>query len=112
MAAGADVTALVDELVRRFNTRSADLPDGWFTRHTRFLLNGVAFEEMLGRSPTDPLILMLTRGAAGYRFTAKAVQHAVPDARLERGELTEQSDSNGRIVTVQCWLSGHLRGSG
>jgi hypothetical protein len=27
---------------------------------------------------------MLSRGPAGFRFTAKALQHAVPDARIER----------------------------
>lgn len=112
MAASAEVTALVDELVALFNKRSLDLPDGYFTRHTQFLLNGVAFEEMLGRSPDDPLILMLTRGPAGYRFTAKAVQHAVPDGTLQRGELDESSDGDVQVVRGECWLSGRLRGAG
>ena len=112
MAASAGVTALLDELVARFNQRSLDLPDGYFTRHTRFALNGVAFEEMLGRSPEDPLILMLTRGPAGYRFTAKALQHAVPDATLQRGELEETAEGDVLVLRGQCWLSGHLRGPG
>jgi hypothetical protein len=112
MASGEDVTALVDRLIGLFNARSMDLPDGWFTRHTQLLLNGVPFEEMLGRSPQDPLVLMIARGAAGYRFTAKAVQHAVPDAQLERGELRQTSDGLVRTVSGQCWLSGHYRGSG
>lgn len=110
MAAGAVVAASVDQLIALFNARSMDLPDGFFTRRTQFELNGVAFEEMLGRSPDDPLVLMLTRGAAGYRFAAKAVQHALPDARLQRGELTETSEHGMPIVRAQCWLSGHLRG--
>lgn len=112
MGADPGVTGLVDQLIDLFNRRSMDLPDGWFTRHTRFLLNGVPFEDMLGRPPDDPLIRMLTRGAAGYRFTSKAVQHAMPDARLERGELTERVEADGRVVTGQCWLSGHFRGAG
>jgi hypothetical protein len=112
MAAGEAVTTLVDQLVALFNERSMDLPDGSFTRQTQFMLNGVPFEAMLGRSPTDPLVLMLARGAAGYRFTAKAVQHAVPDARLERGELRETSDGPVSVVQGQCWLSGHFRGTG
>jgi hypothetical protein len=41
MASGEDVTALVDRLIGLFNARSMDLPDGWFTRHTQLLLNGV-----------------------------------------------------------------------
>jgi hypothetical protein len=112
MAASQVVTAFVDELVRLFNARSLDLPDAFFTRNTQFLLNGVPFEEMLGRSPNDPLVLMLARGPAGYRFTAKAVQHAVPDATLTRGELDEVVEGGERIVRGQCWLSGHLRGEG
>ena len=112
MAAGAVLTAFVDQLLELFNKRSLDLPNGYFTRNTRFLLNGVAFEEMLGRPATDPLVLMLTRGAAGYRFTAKAVQHAVPDVTMQRGELNEVDDADVQVLAGQCWLSGHLRGSG
>jgi hypothetical protein len=65
---------------------------------------------MLGRSPGDPLVLMLTRGPAGYRFTAKALQHAVPDAVLERGELHEDVAGDVQNVRMQCWLSGRTRG--
>ena len=110
MAAGASVTERIDQLVALFNARSMDLPDGFFTRQTQFLLNGVAFEEMLGRSPRDPLVLMLARGPSGYRFTAKALQHAVPDGTLQRGELLESSEQGIQVVRGQCWLSGHLRG--
>ena len=112
MAAGAGVSGLLDQLIDLFNRRSLDLPDGLFPRHTRFLVNGVAFEETLGRSPSDPLVLMLSRGPAGYRFTAKAVQHAVPDARLQRGEIVETAQDGANVVVTQCWLSGRLRGSG
>src|SRR5688500_16802402 len=112
MAASEVMTALVDQLIDLFNHRSLDLPDGYFTRHTQFLLNDVPFEAMLGRSPDDPLILMLTRGPAGYRFTAKALQHAVPDATLQRGDIDETARDGGHIVRGQCWLSGHMRGAG
>ena len=112
MAAGAGVSGLLDQLIDLFNRRSLDLPDGLFPRHTRLLVNGVAFEETLGRSPSDPLVLMLSRGPAGYRFTAKAVQHAVPDARLQRGEIVETAQDGANVVVTQCWLSGRLRGSG
>jgi hypothetical protein len=112
MAASEALTTFVDELIALFNRRSMDLPDGFFTRHTQFQVNGVAFEEMLGRSPQDPLVLMITRGAAGYRFTAKAVQHAVPDASLVRGDLTQAMQGSETIVSGRCWLSGHLRGTG
>jgi len=112
MAASESMTGLVDQLIALFNARSLDLPDGYFTRQTQFLLNGVPFEATLGRPPDDPLILMLTRGPAGYRFTAKAVQHAVPDAMLQRGDIEETTADGGHVVRGQCWLSGHLRGKG
>jgi hypothetical protein len=112
MAADPRIVKQIDQLIDLFNRRSLDLPDGVFTRQTQFLVNGVSFEEMLGRSPADALVLMLARGAAGYRFASKAVQHAMPDARLQRGEFDETAKDEGRVVSGQCWLSGHLRGTG
>jgi hypothetical protein len=110
VAAGPDVAARIDQLVALFNRRSLDLPDGLFDRRTQFLLNGTPFEAMLGRSPDDPLILMIARGPAGYRFVIKALQHAVPDARVQRGD---ELPGNGApdTCTVPLWLSGRLRGS-
>ncbi len=106
------MTAVVDQLIALFNSRSLDLPDGVFSRHTQFLLNGVPFENMLGRAPADPLVLMLARGPAGYRFVLKALQHAVPDAVITRGELDELQHQGRNLTRGQCWLSGHLRGTG
>lgn len=80
----AAIEGVIDEIIRLFNARKLDLPDGFFDRKTQFVLNGAPFETLVGQSPTDPLILMLTRGPAGFRFTAKALQHALPDARVER----------------------------
>ena len=109
MAAGPSMIAQLDELIALFNRRSLDLPDGLFDRRTQFLLNGTPFEAMLGRSPADPLVLMIARGPAGYRFAAKALQHAVPDARVDRGELEPMAGLDG--VMVPLWLSGRLRGT-
>lgn len=113
MEAGSRLVAQVDELLRLFNARSLDLPDGLFTRRTQLLLNEVPFEAMLGRPADDPLVLMIARGAAGYRFACKAVQHAVPDALLERGQIqvTAAPAARHTLVTTACWLSGHYRGS-
>ena len=105
------MTTRIDQLIDLFNRRSLDLPDGLFARQTQFVLNGVPFESRLGRSPADPLVLMLARGAAGYRFAVKALQHAIPDARLQRGELRETHRDAEHLVRGQCWLSGHLRGT-
>jgi hypothetical protein len=111
MAASAALNAQIDELVALFNRQSLDLPDGLFDRRSQFLLNGEPFEAMLGRSPSDPLVLMIARGPAGYRFVVKALQHAVPDARIERGTIEEGPTEPSAICSVPLWLSGRLRGT-
>ena len=109
MAANATLIARVTDLVALFNRKSLDLPDGLFDRQTQFLLNGTPFEEMLGRSPSDPLVLMIARGPAGYRFAIKALQHAIPDARVEIGEVEDTGQAEACVVPL--WLSGQLRGT-
>jgi len=109
MAANATLIARVTDLVALFNRKSLDLPDGLFDRQTRFLLNGTPFEAMLGRSPSDPLVLMIARGPAGYRFAIKALQHAIPDARVEIGEVEDTGQAEACVVPL--WLSGQLRGT-
>jgi hypothetical protein len=98
----------VDQLIALFNRRGLDLPDGLFDRRTQFLLNGAPFETLLGRPTADPLILMLSRGPAGYRFSVQALQHAIPDARIERGQITR----DGARASCRLWLAGALRGTG
>lgn len=107
MASLQSLTADVDRVIAYFNARTLDLPDGFFARKTQFVINGAPFETLLGQSPNDPLILMLARGPAGFRFTIKALQHAIPDAKVERGEIT----SGPQSLAVQLWLSGALRGT-
>ena len=110
MAAVEAVIAAIDQVIAFFNARKMDLPDGFFDRKTQFVINGAPFETLLGQSPSDPLILMLSRGPAGFRFTAKALQHAVPDARLERGDIVTGPEP--QQVSFKLWLSGTLRGTG
>jgi len=100
----------IDQVIECFNRRTLDLPDGFFDRKAQFIINGATFESLLSTAPNDPLILMLSRGPAGYRFTVKALQHAMPDAKVERGEVA--SDGDPFKVTSQLWLSGTLRDSG
>lgn len=109
MSATVALLARIDELVALFNRRSPDLPDGLFDRRSQFLLNGTPFEAMLGREPTDPLVLMVARGPAGYRFAVKALQHAVPDLRVERANAVQ--DHGDLLLIVPFRLSGRLRGS-
>ena len=102
------VTA-IDEVITYFNARRLDLPDGFFDRRTQFVINGAPFESLLGQSSNDPLILMLARGPAGFRFTTKALQHAIPDAKIERGEVI--TDGDPFKLSIRLWLSGNLRGT-
>ena len=108
MAAPEGLKAALDQVIAFFNAKKMDLPDGFFDRKTQFVINGAPFETLLGQSPTNPLILMLARGPAGFRFTAKALQHALPDARIERDEIV----TGASTVTTQLRLSGKLRGTG
>jgi hypothetical protein len=108
VAAAESVIGAIDRVIELFNAKAMDLPDGFFDRRTQFVLNGSSFETLLGRPENDPLVLMLARGPAGFRFAAKALQHAVPDARLERGDIA----GGVSTVTTRLWLSGTLRGSG
>jgi hypothetical protein len=102
--------AHIDQIIEYFNKRRLDLPDGFFDRKTQFVINGAPFETLLSSAPNDPLILMLARGPAGYRFTVKALQHAIPDAKIERGDLI--TDGDPFKITTKLWLSGTLRGTG
>jgi hypothetical protein len=110
MAAPESLIAAIDLVIDYFNTRRLDLPDGFFDRKTQFVINGATFESLLSTAPNDPLVMMLARGPAGYRFTAKALQHAMPDAKVERGDVL--TDGDPFKVTTKLWLSGKLRGSG
>lgn len=110
MAPAEALTAKVDHLLALYNARKMDLPDGLSDRKTQFVLNGAPFETLLGQPAADPLVLMLTRGPAGYRFICKSVQHAVPDGSVERGDVVTTGDPFS--ARVQVWLSGHLRGTG
>ena len=101
------MTSHIDRIIEDFNKRRLDLPDGVFDRRTQFVINGAAFETLLGRDPNDPLILMLARGPAGFRFAAKALQHAMPDAKLERGDV----EDGQATLNLKLWLSGTLRGT-
>lgn len=120
MATVEGLTVAIDQVIAFFNARKMDLPDGFFDRRTQFLINGAPFETLLGQSPTDALILMLTRGPAGFRFTAKALQHAIPDARIDRpstppAQLVEPASlrtSGPSVVSFELRLSGTLRDTG
>jgi hypothetical protein len=108
LATPQSLIAAIDQIIAFFNARKMDLPDGFLDRKTQFVINGAPFETLLGQNPNDALILMLTRGPAGLRFTAKGLQHALVDSHLDRGDVTV----DGTEVKTRLWLSGRLRDSG
>jgi len=108
LATTESLIAAIDQIIAFFNARKMDLPDGFLDRKTQFVINGAPFETLLGQNPNDALILMLTRGPAGLRFTAKGLQHALVDSHLDRGDVTV----DGTEVKTSFWLSGRLRDSG
>jgi hypothetical protein len=99
---------LIDELIAYFNRRVMDVPDDFFDRNARFTLNGRTFEALLGRTDDDPLIRMIARGAAGYRFAAKPLLHALDTVLVSRMDFTE----DGEHARAKLALRGTLRGSG
>ena len=98
----------LDSLIACFNRRVMDVPDGFFDRNAQFTLNGKTFEAMLGRSDDDPLIRMIARGAAGYRFAVKPLLHALETALVSRMDFSAEG-ADARAVLA---LRGTLRGSG
>lgn len=107
---GERVLGRVDALIDLFNRRSLDIPGGLFDRNTRFVLNGTAFDEMLGRPPGDPLARLIACGAGGYRFAVKALQHAVPDARVSRGAFAAAAAGGAIVLHGECRIQGRPRG--
>lgn len=110
MGAPQALVDAVDQVIAYFHARKLDLPDGFFDRKAQFVVNGATFDSLLSSAPNDPLIMMLARGPAGYRFTIKALQHAIPDAKIDRGDLV--TDGDPFKVTSKLWLSGTLRDTG
>jgi hypothetical protein len=98
----------LDELLACFNRRLMDVPDGLFDRNAQFTLNGVPFEALLGRGDDDPLIRMIARGPAGYRFAAKPLLHALETVLVSRTTFEE----DGGHARSRLALRGTLRGSG
>ena len=113
------LVAAIDQVIAFFNARKLDLPDGFFDRRTQFLINGVPFETLLGQSPNDPLVLMLARGPAGFRFTHEGAAARHP-RRKGRAPFDSRSDAPDRFaqtggpstMALDLLLSGSPAGTG
>jgi hypothetical protein len=101
------VSGLLDALLTYFNRGILDVPDGLLDRNATFRLNGRAYEEWLGRSSGDPLVRLIARGPAGYRFIATAVLRALEQAHATFGDrAVDDGRASGTVL-----LMGNLRGS-
>lgn len=109
------LVTLADKLARLthlFNEHSLDVPDGLLDRACVFRLNGVAYEETMGRPVSDPIVRMVARGPAAYRFLAQALRYAMPDAQLELASVVPAQPSGAALATTTATVGGTLRGSG
>lgn len=100
----------IARLVALFNDGSLELPGDPVARQCVFRLNGVAYEETMGRPVSDPLVRLVARGPAAYRLLAQALRYAVPDARLEVDRLVAGGRPGGDLVTGRARVTGALRG--
>jgi hypothetical protein len=110
-ASTGEIIERLATLVTLFNRGSLDLPDALLDRNASFRLNGVSYEEAIGHADSDPLVRLIARGPGAYRFLAKAVHYAMPDARITMGALTRSSRTAGFELDGSATLSGVLRGS-
>jgi hypothetical protein len=101
------------ELVELFNRQKTDLPDAVLHRDCVFRLNGRAYHEHLGRPPDDPLVRLIGRGPAGYRFILAALRHAMHEPRvaLHEASVVERPLHPGARLQARGTLSGRLRGA-
>ena len=72
MLTPGEFVARVAEWIATYNRGSLDLPDGLLHKNAVFRLNGTAYEDMLGRPATDPLVRLVARGPAAYRLLGTA----------------------------------------
>lgn len=98
------------QLLGFFHRGSLDVPEGLFARGCVLRMNGLAYEDTLGRPASDPLTRLLGRGPAAYRFVAQGLRYAVPDLTIQLDEL--QGEERAGLVTAVATLSGTPRGAG
>jgi hypothetical protein len=104
----AALSARLAELLSYAHRGSLDLPAGLIGRGCVFRLNGLAYDESLGRPPDDPLARLVGRGPAAYRFVLQALRYALPDLAVHLDDL-QGPDQDG-LVTAVATLTGTPRG--
>ena len=98
------------QLAQAFNERRLDVPPGLIDRGCVFRLNGVAYEDTMGRPVSDPIVRLVARGPAAYRFLAQAMRYALPDARVAVEDVEPGDASPGQLASATASVEGTLRG--
>jgi hypothetical protein len=100
------------DLVTLFNRQTPDLPERALHNDCVFRLNGRAYHEQLGRTPTDPLIRLIGCGPAGYRLLVGALRYAAgsPELFIHPDHVSEGMHADRqRMLTARATLTGRLR---
>ncbi len=100
--------ARVAEWMAYVNQGSLDLPGDLLHRQATFRLNGVAYEDIMGRPPTDPLVRLVARGPGAYRLLFTALRFALTTPEVAIRDL----DIARGLATGHVDLSGVLRDTG
>lgn len=95
------------------NTGSLDLPTDLLHRQAIFRLNGVAYEDIMGRPASDPLVRLVARGHGAYRLLLTALRYALTapevvlrDVDVSRGLATAHADVSGTLRdTGEVWTT-------
>jgi hypothetical protein len=98
----------VAEWMALVNRGSLDLPDDLLHRQATFRLNGVAYEDIMGRPVSDPLVRLVARGHGAYRLLLTALRYALAAPEVV---LRDLSVSRG-LATAHAEVSGTLRDTG
>jgi hypothetical protein len=106
--APVQLAAKLVRLLTSFHRASLDVPDGLFARDCVFRLNGISYQQALGRPDGDPLGRMLGRGPAAYRLLAQRIRYLMPDATVCVEDL--QGEESPGLVTGIGSLTGTPRG--
>jgi hypothetical protein len=100
--------ARIAEWVALVNAGSLDLPADLLHRQATFRLNGVAYEDRMGRPVTDPLVRLMARGQGGYRLLLTALRYALTAPEVALRDLVAARG----LATAHADLSGVLRDTG
>lgn len=108
MLTPGEFVARVAEWMALVNRGSLDIPAGMLHRQASFRLNGIAYDEIMGRPITDPLVRLVARGPGGYRLLLTALRFALTAPEIALRDF----DVSRGLATAHADLSGALRDTG